>query len=675
MKKSKALPNKNSVSTTGGFGIRGKLILYFTICAVIPLLILSTVLYFKSAEIFKTSLEQNMGQVIGEIENTIDYYNENLSQGIEYLALDKTVSNIQAYDTNLEEVFNIFDQYISTHPQISNIYVATPEKAMNIHPPVNLPDGYDPTIRPWYEGAASIKSVYFSDPYADADTGNLVLTVSKAIHNDSGDLEGIIAFDIDMNSLAATINGIQIGQEGYPVLIDKQTNVLTHKVPELIGKELPVEAIATAMKEKEEGIIRYTFNEEDKIGVFKTMENSNIMILSTLPISEISANVDAIVSTTFILLIISLVIIIIIALSASTLITNNLKIVGNSLSKIKEGDLTIRTQVKSKDEIGKLAIDLNSTVDGIREIVTDLKTISQDVSDSSKTLSVTAERTSASAQEVTKTAEEIAKGAQEQAEEAEKGAIMTNSLSNQMDKLLDDTKSMLGLASEAMDTNTQGKESMGLLQVKSEENNDATNRIEKAILSLDEKAKEIGNILDTITSIADQTNLLALNASIEAARAGEHGKGFAVVADEIRKLAEDSRKATEEIQVIVHNIQDDSTQTVDVMKDVKIRANEQTVAVKDSHEAFDLITLKISSISDKIDSINNFVVSMNEEKDNIVMSISNISSISEQTAAASEEVTASMEQQTESNDEVAQFALQLDQLADRLKDSFKKFNL
>ena len=328
-------------------------------------------------------------------------------------------------------------------------------------------------------------------------------------------------------------------------------------------------------------------------------------------------------------------------------------------------------------KLDSLNVALYST-GGTRDFIEGLGikvTAVEDVTSSSQVLASTADMTRQSAEEVTRTAEEISKGAIDQAEEAESGAHMTNTLAKGIDELTESTQFMNALTQNTNESNQQGMNAIKALSEKTAENDKATNRIETSIIELDQKTKEIGNILVTINSIANQTNLLALNASIEAARAGEHGRGFAVVADEIRKLAEDSRSATENIQVIVQNIQKDSSQTVAIMQDVKTRSMEQSLAVGNVNTTFETISKNVHSISDQIAKINAFMSEMNTQKDNIVMSITNISSISEETAAASQEVTASMEQQTSSTDEVARLANDLSELSTNLRSSLKKFTL
>ena len=653
---------------------RRKLIFIIVIQTLLVVTLIVLASTFSTLAILKGNLERNSNDVITEIERGIDNTLDDLKGVAGYFSNQEDVMLLATQGTQEREVLNAFEKFSDAYPNIFNIYMATPAKDMYLYPPTQLPEGYDPTERDWYIEAAASGEVSISDPYVDAGTETVVFTVSKAIMS-GNELVGVFAVDVSLAELSQALNSIVIGKTGYPTLIDKEYKVLTHKDSSLLNELLPVEIIVEAMKNNDSNQLRYNYDGESKIAVYKKMDNINMFILAALPVSDIQDDINVVMWTGIGLGAIALVVSGVIASFVAVFFTRRIRTIAVGLEKVSQGDLTTHVTVKSNDELELLANSLNTTVDNLKYIIGDIQSVANKVNDSSKVLADTSNQTKNSAVEVTRTAEEISKGAVEQAEESEAGANMTNTLAEGIDELTESTKLMDELASDSNNLNDMGVKVVNELRNKTSENEVATKRVETSILELDSKSKEIGNILDTITSIAAQTNLLALNASIEAARAGEHGRGFAVVADEIRKLAEDSKNATQEIQDIVINIQNESSQTVAVMKDVKDRGKEQSTAVEHVNEAFNSISSNIKDITLQIESINRHMLKMNDDKDNIVLSITNISAISEETAAASEEVTASMDQQLESTEEVAKLANDLNEMAHTLRESLSRFTL
>ncbi|MEA1975487.1 MAG: methyl-accepting chemotaxis protein, partial [Bacillota bacterium] len=297
------------------------------------------------------------------------------------------------------------------------------------------------------------------------------------------------------------------------------------------------------------------------------------------------------------------------------------------------------------------------------------------VESEAETLAATSEETAASGNEVTRAVEEIALGATQQADDTQQVANLTSILNSQFKDLLKNTTNMLNSAKKISNDKDLGLESIDDLKYKTEENNNSIQESSKAIHELKVKSENIGNIIETISSITEQTNLLALNASIEAARAGEHGKGFAVVADEIRKLAEESSKSAEKIDNIIRDIQSETNKTVSIMNTVNQRSKDQNESVQKVFNSFDQISDSVESIGLIIQETGNFIDDMNNNNKKIVSSIENIAAVSEESAASTQQVTASMDNENQAVEEVAKSAENLCHLAEQLNTEISRFKL
>jgi methyl-accepting chemotaxis protein len=185
------------------------------------------------------------------------------------------------------------------------------------------------------------------------------------------------------------------------------------------------------------------------------------------------------------------------------------------------------------------------------------------------------------------------------------------------------------------------------------------------------KISEINKITDVINSIAAQTNLLSLNASIEAARAGDAGRGFAIVAEEIRKLAEQSKSSSNDINRLIQDISKETSIVVSTTNGVNDDLKQQTNVIEVSVDNFKKIIEAINAILPQIEEINSTVEEINNEKDQIVKTIHSTASISEENSASSEEIAASTQEVTVSAENLANTA-QL--LADNYNNLIKQVN-
>ncbi|WML47010.1 methyl-accepting chemotaxis protein [Neobacillus sp. PS3-34] len=189
------------------------------------------------------------------------------------------------------------------------------------------------------------------------------------------------------------------------------------------------------------------------------------------------------------------------------------------------------------------------------------------------------------------------------------------------------------------------------------------------------RSKEIGQIVDVISQISAQTNLLALNAAIEAARAGEHGKGFAVVADEVRKLAEQSSKATDSIRDIIALIQKEIVNVIGSMKEGNEFVRNGIQKVNETGKAFKEILEMVNEISFQAQEVSAVVEEVNAGAEEMVNVMNEISAISNQSAQNTQQVAVSAEEQNASMEEISASVHSLRELAYDLQKEIEKFSV
>lgn len=656
-------------------GFRFKLITTFVLVIAIPIILLGTVVYFVTSNSYYNNLMNTSEEMSNQINTSIKNYMAIFGSATDLLARNENIELARTNSAKIPFAFEAFASYIEQYPVVRNVYVGYKDGAFHIYPPVEgLPADYDPRIRPWYTEAESSGGLIWTDPYKDAASGAIVISAASPVTN-GGSFEGVVAADLDISEIARVANSVKIGETGYIVLFDSNNITLTHPNADNVGKEIPIPELKAFVEGNSEGVFEYKFEGEKRISVLSTVEGYDWKILATVTEKEILSQ------TNRLLLTISLIGAVLIALAVavgvvfSNQMLKNLRAISTAVSKMSEGDLSFNVTARTKDEFGKLSEDINHMIESIGGLVSNVNMATKDVLDSSGNLVDLSERANRAAKEVSSAVEEVAIGATKQAMDSETSSQVAEKMGHNIKILTDNVLSMIDMAKHAADINANSQGSVKILKVKNIENNEATIKTETAILDLEKQSREIGNFVQTISTIAEQTNLLALNASIEAARAGEHGRGFAVVADEIRKLAEESSKAADEIKNIVLNIQNGSKNTVSIMQEVKSRSGEQNDAVDKVETAFNDIFGAINGIQNIIDVVSKDIEVLDVSKIQILDSIASIASVSEEAAAASEEVSASMAEQTTVVEQVADAADQLRTLATKLEENINQFKI
>jgi methyl-accepting chemotaxis protein len=363
-----------------------------------------------------------------------------------------------------------------------------------------------------------------------------------------------------------------------------------------------------------------------------------------------------------------------IALWYSRNLTRRLTDVKNELVEIGNLNLTTPDVLTTRnDEIGDMGLVIIDMKKSLRRIVRQLQT-------SADTLAASGEELSATVEEQMRAVETISQSVQGIAAGASQNVDHISGISAALEEISAGAEEISATATE-VNTNTQnavteadkGMSLLGEVVNQNQTIGQAMAEITAVTAELAKGSESIKGIVDVINGIAGQTNLLALNAAIEAARAGEQGRGFAVVAEEVRKLAEQSQSATENIQEIIFNMagaMDTAIRTVE-------KANEEVTRGKTSAEntrkGFEEIVGKLGVVRTGIEQISHAVNETARGTQNMVQSVNEIGTVAGKTSASTETVAAASEQQAASMHEIQSNADSLATIASELNAIARRF--
>ncbi|MCX8084390.1 MAG: methyl-accepting chemotaxis protein [Calditerrivibrio sp.] len=286
------------------------------------------------------------------------------------------------------------------------------------------------------------------------------------------------------------------------------------------------------------------------------------------------------------------------------------------VSKAADGDLTVEAEVTA-DELGSVADAFNMMTENMRILINDIKKAGSSIVEATEQLLLSAEQTSKGA---SIQIEEL-KEADAKIEKFKELSIKLNEMAQKTVEIIREASINASKSLELLDTTVDT-----MFNVKR-----YSQMASKKVKSLGEKSLAIGDITGVISDISNQTNMLALNAAIEAARAGEYGHGFSVVADEIRKLAERSNKATKEIADLIKSIQNETAETVKLVEESTVNIEASSSIIEQTGESIKNINSVLISSSEAVTEMAKGVELQNKEAKSVAITIKEVREISEKT--------------------------------------------
>lgn len=313
------------------------------------------------------------------------------------------------------------------------------------------------------------------------------------------------------------------------------------------------------------------------------------------------------------------------------------------ITKLSQGDFSDRIEIVGNKQISDIGTKLNSTLDNLASSIKEVGVSSKEMNEISGNMSGTSQEMTAAANEVTMAIQEVAKGASSQAEELMDTINLLNDFKNEIDNVQSKLSNVNTSAEDARVKADDGKKQIDVLIDSQSKSSETFDIVFKKIDGLAEMISKIGSITDAINDISDQTNLLALNAAIEAQRAGEAGRGFSVVADEVGKLAEESRKSSEEIMDLVKSITEETKDVLDTSNKMNTLMETGRNISTSTVELFEKILSSVINIAPTIEDTYSSMENANRLKNDVINKVQSVSSVAQEVSASSEQIAASAE--------------------------------
>lgn len=545
-------------------GIRGKLFLSVILSVVVIFMAVSAVIYSNAEQLIVDGLKSSLTYEKGEIGVQV---NDLLQPAVDSVTLlnanaylrdfilrvkdAQTLKNTEGY-AELIQTLNLIK---NNNKDLLNVYIGL--DAVN---KVITQDEFEPPAdyvlkeRSWYSATAANKRVTITNPYIDAGSGKMVVSVSTPLLDDSGKLIGVASADISIEQITAALGAFNYKGSGYAVLVDETGTFIYHPNPDniLLKKMADLggawKAVGDKMLQWGSNVIRTDIDGEPSYVSYSPAVANQWSVALIVPQKHAELELKRFELIFFLSILASIAVLSVLLYLVSGSILKQIPLLTAAFGQAKDGDLSVRARVTAGGEIGVLAEGFNDMIASQQSLIQEIMHSSQsisgavgnteqnvfvldgsitDISGVTEELSAGLQQTAASMEEMNASTTQIEAAINGIARKAQEGAEAAGEINVRAERLKE----------RAWESRTQADTVYGLSEEKL-----------RTAIEQSGSISQISVLTGAILEIAAQTSLLSLNASIEAARAGEAGRGFAVVAEEIRKLADNSRETVTEIQ-------------------------------------------------------------------------------------------------------------------------------
>ncbi len=348
-----------------------------------------------------------------------------------------------------------------------------------------------------------------------------------------------------------------------------------------------------------------------------------------------------------------------------------------AMERISKGDLSDAgaraAAPRFPDEVHDLRESVQGMAGSLRELIEHVHGTASRLSQAADQVANSAQAVGGHSDEIGTTVGDLVRSVEHQQQLLHEANRLIHEVAATIDRNADRAREAFGFAAEA---NQKANSGVDVTRLAIEKMRTVFERIEvavKRVFELESKTRHVHQITEIITSVANSTNLLSLNASIEAARAGEAGRGFSVVADEIRKLAESAGRSAEEIAGLIHEIQSDTADVADEMRESSTVITEGRGDVDMIASSLEHIRAAVSEAASKAEEIFHAADTHTREVEKMVSSMDEIANVGSEKSSPIEQILETSRKQTGAMSDVVASSVSLNELSHELRSVLEQF--